>query len=384
MKRNVLVWAIGLAVLSYPAWAAAPAEIEVQGLYEGTSKDAKGETKLEVRVVAQGDGNYRVLVRQFLGDDKIARAELTAKAAGDTVNIAGKAGDVEWKGTYAAGAFKGECGAGATFEIKKIERKSPTLGKKPPEGAIILLGDKGVEKMVRGNGAEWYLGDMSKHGWPVWEVPSYIISQKDPPEWPTPEKPLPVGWTMSKERRRADMVIGVGEDGSIQVPKGGMGSKDQVDGSFDLHVEIMNPFQPKEHSQGRGNSGCFLPNGEEIQVLDSFGECTYLGGGAGGFYRYHDPHCMEVIEAVGNKSENKFNLASNPPGTWQTYDVEYRVEKKDGSYVGKPRITMYQNGIKVHENCEMKTAARKGGFHFQDHGNPVRYRNVWVMPLPEK
>jgi hypothetical protein len=384
MKRMASVLAAGLVLLSSAAWAAAPAEIEVQGLYEGTAKGANGETKLEVRVVGQGEGRFKVLVRQFLGDDKIARAELTARTAGDEVAITGKAGDAEWKGTYAAGAFKGECGAGLTFEIKKIDRKSPTLGKKPPEGAIIMLGEKGVEKMVRANNAEWYLGDMSKHGWPVWEVPTYIMTEKDPPEWPTPEKPLPAGWTLSKERRRADMVIGVGEDGSIQVPKGGMSSKDQVEGSFDMHIELMNPFQPKDHSQGRGNSGCYMPNGDEIQVLDSFGECTYTGGGATGFYKYHDPHCMEVIESIGNKSENKFTLASNPPGTWQTYDIEYRVEKKDGKYVGKPHVTVYHNGIKVHENCEMKNDAHKGGFHFQDHGNAVRYRNIWVMPLPEK
>jgi hypothetical protein len=224
---------------------------------------------------------------------------------------------------------------------------------------------------------------MSQHGWPVWEAPVRIVSEKEPKEWPTADKPLPEGWKLSTEHRRADSVIGVDKDGSFQVPKAGMNSKEQVEGSFDMHVELMNPFLPKDHSQGRGNSGCYLPNGEEIQVLDSFGECTYTGGGAGGFYNYHDPHCMETIDSIQGK-ENKFTLASNPPGTWQTYDIEYRVEKKDGKYVGKPKVTMYHNGIKVHEDCEMRNPAKKGGFHFQDHGNAVRYRNVWVMPLPEK
>src|SRR5258706_9327368 len=114
MRRGIWAAVIWLVFMSR-VWAAAPAEIDVQGLYEGTAKDAKGETKLEVRVVAQGGGNYRVLVRQFLAEDKIARAELIAQTTGESVALAGKAGEVEWKGTYAPGAFKGECGPGATF-----------------------------------------------------------------------------------------------------------------------------------------------------------------------------------------------------------------------------------------------------------------------------
>jgi len=375
---------VAMVVLAGTAWGGTPSEAEVQGLYEGTSKSPNGECKLEVRVVAQGGGAYKVFVRQFLAEDKIARAELAGRTAGEAVTFTGKGGEVEWKGEYAAGGFKGECGAGGTFEIKRVEKKSPTLGKKPPEGAVVLLGDKGVAEMVRANGAEWYLGDMSKQGWPVFEVPIYTVSEKDPAEWPSAEKPLPKDWVLSKERRRADVVIGVGEDGSIQVPRGGMNSKPQFEGSFDAHVEFVNPLQPKDHSQGRGNSGCYLPNGEEIQVLDSFGEATYLGGGCGGFYKYHDPHCMEEIESLKGKTESKFTLASLPPLTWQTYDIEYRVEKKDGKWAGKPRVTVYHNGIKIHENCETKNDARKGGFHFQDHGNAVRYRNIWVLPLGQK
>ncbi|MCY3021611.1 MAG: DUF1080 domain-containing protein [Planctomycetota bacterium] len=382
MAQRFAAFVAGVALMGM-AWAGTP-EMEVQGLYEGAGKDAKGEFKLEVRVVGQGDGKYKVLVRQLLADNTISRVELAGKTAGDAVTFAGSAGDVEWKGVYAAGVIKGEIGAGGTFEIKRVEKKSPALGKKPPEGAVILLGDKGVAEMVRANGADWYLGDMSKQGWPVFEAPVYTISEKDPAEWPSADKPLPTGWVLSKERRRADVVTGVGEDGSIQVPRAGMNSKQQVEGSFDLHVEFINPFQPKDHSQGRGNSGVFLPNGEEIQVLDSFGETTYTGGGCGGFYKYKDPDTMEVIESLKNKPENKFTLASYPPGTWQTYDVEYRVEKKDGKYAGKPRVTVYHNGINIHDKFETNSAARKGGFSFQDHGNPVRFRNIWVLPIEQK
>jgi len=353
----------------------------VQGLYEGALKDATGEFKLEVRVVAQGAGQYKVLVRQFLDADKIVRVELAGTTAGEAVSLAGKAGDVEWKGTYAAGEFQGECGPGGTFAIKRVERRSPTLGKQPPEGAIVLLNGKDFSELVRASGADWYLGDMSQDGWIIWEAPLYTRAPQDPAEWPSPDKPFPKDWTLSKERRRADTVVGIGEDGSIRVPKGGMNSQRTFDGSFDLHVEFLNPLMPTAHGQGRGNSGVYLPCGEEIQVLDSFGETTYTGGGCGGLYAYQDPATREVIDSLQDKPEHKFTLAALPPLTWQSYDIEYRVEKQDGKYVGKPRVTVYHNGIKIHDQFAVRSDARKGGFHFQDHGNPVRYRNIWVLPV---
>jgi len=141
---------------------------------------------------------------------------------------------------------------------------------------------------------------------------------------------------------------------------------------------------PNDRSQGRSNSGCYQANGDEIQVLDSFGMPTYEGGGCGGAYKYKDPDCMEVIESLKDQKENKFTLASLPPGQWQTYDVEYKVEKKDGKPTGKPKVTVLHNGIKIHDNFELHNDAKVGGLHFQDHGNAVQYRNIWVLPLPDK
>ena len=178
----------------------------------------------------------------------------------------------------------------------------------------------------------------------------------------------------------------LGDDGSIQVPGGGMTSKRSFEGSFDLHVEFMVPLMPSAHSQARGNSGVFLTNSDEIQVLDSFGDTTYVGGGCGGIYPYKDPDVMEVIESLKGKGDCKFTLASYPPLAWQTYDVQYRVAMKDGKPEGKPRVTVWHNGIKIHDNFEIRGAAipysPKGKFHFQDHGNPVRFRNIWVLPVP--
>jgi len=320
------------------ARAAAPSEAEVQGLYEGTGGDASGAFKIEARVVAQGNGNYDVFIRQMRGEGNLARVELKGKTEGGTVTLTGKAGAVQWKGNYAAGALKGECLPGGTFQIHHIDRKPPTLGKRPPQEAVILLAGRDFSEMVLQGGAKWDLRKLS-----------------------------------------------VGEDGSIQVPQGGMTSKRSFDGSYDLHVEFLIPLMPAAHSQGRGNSGVFLTNSDEIQVLDSFGDATYLGGGCGGIYAYKDPDTMEVIEALKGNPQCKFSLASLPPLAWQTFDVEYRTRTKDGKPVGKPRVTVWHNGIKIHDNVEIRGAvipySPKGKFHFQDHGNPVRFRNIWVLPV---
>jgi hypothetical protein len=320
------------------AQGAALSEAEVQGFYVGTGSDAVGEFKIEARIVAEGDGNFTVFVRQMRGQGQITRAELKGKTEVDTVTLTGKVGAVKWKGTYDSGSIKGTCLPGGTFEIHRIDKKSPTLGKKPPPGAIVLLDGKDFSEMVLSRGARW---DLDK--------------------------------------------LRVGEDGSIQVPRGGMTSKRSFEGSYDLHVEFLIPLMPKAHSQGRGNSGVFLTNSDEIQILDSFGDATYLGGGCGGIYAYKDPDTMETIESLKGNPQNKFSLASLPPLAWQTFDIQYRIQMKDGKAVGKPRVTVWHNGIKIHDNVEIRGAvipySPKGKFHFQDHGNPVRFRNIWVLPV---
>jgi len=318
-------------------FAAAPDEAVVQGLYEGTCTDASGNSTLEARVVAQGNGTYKVLARRDAAKKNITKIELSGKTEGEAVTFSGKAGDVEWKGSYASGSITGSIGEGNKFSLKRVERLSPSIGKKPPKGAVVLLDGKSLDEVTKVNKTDW-----------------------------------------SAEEKT------FGEDGSIQVPKSGMNSKRQFEGSFDLHVEFKCPLRSSAHSQGRGNSGVFLPSGDEIQVLDSFGEATYTGGGCGGFYKYKNPDTMEIIDSLGDKPDNKYNLSSAPPLQWQTYDVEYRVQKKDGKYAGKPRVTVYHNGIKIHDNVEIGRVAKSGNFHFQDHGNPVRYRNIWVVPVEEK
>jgi len=129
---------------------------------------------------------------------------------------------------------------------------------------------------------------------------------------------------------------------------------------------------PAATGQGRGNSGCYMPNGDEVQVLDSFGMTTYTGGGCGGLYKYKDPDAFDG-----------FSLASLPPLQWQCYDIDYRVDPPaaaDAKGKATAKITVIHNGIKIHDNAVLNNPAKPGRFQFQDHGNPVQYRNIWVVP----
>jgi hypothetical protein len=334
MVLGVVSWLAAGAGIGSTAYAA-PIEAQVQGLYEGVASDSTGDTKIEARLVAQGNGNYSVFIRQPDCKGNV-RAELAAETTSQRVILAGKAAGVEWKGIYLDGAIQGTYGHDGKFQASRVERKSPTLGKQPPQAAIVLLNGKDFSEIVQASGTEW---DMAK--------------------------------------------LEVGKDGSIQIPKGGMNSRRTILGSFDEHVEFQIPLMPTAHGQGRGNSGVFLPNHDEVQVLDSFGEVTYTGGGCGGLYCYKDPDAMETVESLKGNPECKFTLASLPPLTWQTYDIEYRV----GSNGGKPQVTVYHNGIKIHDKADLRSPpdvpeSPTGKLHFQDHGNPVRFRNIWVVPLP--
>jgi hypothetical protein len=144
-------------------------------------------------------------------------------------------------------------------------------------------------------------------------------------------------------------------------------------GDCSLHVEFLLPYMPDARGQGRGNSGLYLQGRYEVQMLDSFAlegkdnEC-------GGLYKIASP---------------KVNMCL-PPLTWQTYDVDFTAAKYDaeGRKTANARITVKHNGVAIHEDQELPgttTSAPKkeenspGPIYLQNHGNPVRYRNIWVV-----
>ncbi len=149
-------------------------------------------------------------------------------------------------------------------------------------------------------------------------------------------------------------------------------------GDVQLHVEWSSPTPPKGSGQGRGNSGIKLMGLYEVQVLDSYENSTYAVGQAGAVYGQYPPRVN----------------ASLPPGTWQSFDIIFRAPRfsPNGRLKAPARLTVFHNGVLIHNAVEVKgpTAGllRRYSMHdpklplmLQDHGDPVRYRNIWIREL---
>lgn len=155
-------------------------------------------------------------------------------------------------------------------------------------------------------------------------------------------------------------------------------SKDQF-GDVQLHVEWAEPVPAAGSSQGRGNSGVFLMGMFEVQVLDSFDNVTYADGQCSAVYGQYPPQVN----------------ACRPPGEWQTYDIIFHRPRYSEGKVSEPAyVTVLQNGVLTqdHQRIEGPTGHKivakypatfpeKGPISLQYHGNPVKYRNIWVRPL---
>jgi hypothetical protein len=169
-------------------------------------------------------------------------------------------------------------------------------------------------------------------------------------------------------------------DGVMEsVPGSGYVFTRQAFGDVQLHVEWSSPSKVEGRSQGRGNSGVFLMGLFEVQVLDSFENRTYADGQAAAVYGQYPP----LVNA------------SRGPGQWQSYDIIFHRAKFDarGDLTDKATITVLHNGVLVQDNThpfgptswilhhEYKDIGPKAPLSLQDHGNPVRYRNIWVREL---
>ena len=234
----------------------------------------------------------------------------------------GEAG-VAWTATIQGGVLRASpvAGKAGSVKLKKVRRKSPTLGKRPPRGAVVLLPITGGKPSL----AEW-----ENKAW----------------------KTLPGGV----------MVAGDGDNRTRR-----------QFGDVNLHVEFRVPYQPGNW-RDRGNSGVYLQDRYEVQILETFGLEPDAGIG-GAIYRLSSP---------------KVNAAL-PPLEWQTFDITFTAPrfKTDGTVEGPGKISVLHNGILIHDGVEVldqtgggpEGAVRKGPIRLQDHGHPVEFRNIWVVDL---
>ena len=171
-------------------------------------------------------------------------------------------------------------------------------------------------------------------------------------------------------------------DGYIEVvPHSGYIHTRQPFGDCQLHVEFAEPVPAVGEDQGRGNSGVFLMGLYEIQVLDSYQSKTYADGQASAVYAQFPPQVK----------------ASRPPGQGQTYDIIFHAPRFDqsGNLRHPARVTVLHNGVLVQDNVELSgptghhvrppytPGPDKLPLSLQDHGNPVRFRNIWIRELGE-
>jgi hypothetical protein len=164
------------------------------------------------------------------------------------------------------------------------------------------------------------------------------------------------------------------------VPKTGIIRTKDKFGDFQLHLEFATPEQVVGNGQGRGNNGVNIYGTYEIQVLDSYQNETYADGGASALYGQYPP----LVNA------------SRPPGEWQTYDIIFEGPRWDsnGKNTRKASVTVLHNGVVVHNKTEAfgstthrnfgnydKPGRTSGPIELYEHGNPVRFRNIWIREV---
>ncbi|HOJ67639.1 MAG TPA: DUF1080 domain-containing protein [Candidatus Hydrogenedentes bacterium] len=302
----------------------------VMGVYEGGFDDSGANLALRAQVVGEGKFQFRAVL--FVGQSGQAEERVEIKGKGkdgvasfngdSRVNALG--GQVAISGDIRDQVFKGTVKAGRKtlgFTLRRVFPEPPTRGMAPPEGAIVLYnGGDPVTNWVR----------------------------------------VPEAWCAE-------------EDGSMAVCGSSLMTR-QALGSGTYHVEFMTPYMPTERYQGRGNSGVYILGRYEIQVLDSFGTPPAWDL-CGGIYKQAVP----LVDAV------------LPPLQWQTYDITFTAPRFDekGNKTANARITVVHNGKVIHDNLEL-TGPTPGGLGdnevseaplmLQDHGNRVKYRNIWYVP----
>ena len=291
---------------------------EAEARAAGPDFDLQGEyadASLGAQVIALGDAKFRLVLHPGglpgAGWDKSAKTEVDG--ALDGTKAVFKSADGKLSAEVAANQLTGTDAQGKAIKLVKVFRQSPTLGAKPPSNAKVLFDGSHADA--------WQNGKLDER------------------------KLLRCG-TKSKDPHA----------------------------SGTLHIEFFLPFKPLGRGQDRANSGVYLQDRYEVQVLDSFGlkgennEC-------GGIYTKHKP---------------AMNLCF-PPLTWQTYDIDFTAAEYDasGTKTKDATLTVRHNGVLIHDHAPVNSATTAAGLkegptpgpiQLQDHGNPIYYRNIWWVP----
>jgi hypothetical protein len=227
-------------------------------------------------------------------------------------------------GLIAANPARGQYGDISELKIAKPEDKVDVKPVPPPQGAVVLFNGKSLDGWVQKDG-------------------------KTKPAW----KLL--------------------EGGIMQAQGADIITRAKFDGNFKLHVEFRVPYMPRAKGQARGNSGVYLQGRYEVQILDSYG------------LESKNNDCGAIYEVAAPRVN-----ACKAPTIWQSYDIEFHSPKcENGKKITPAQITVYQNGIKIHDQVEIPVNFTRAGMEtdpctpgpilLQYHGNPVQFRNIWLV-----
>ena len=309
--------------------------------------DGSDSGPLAAQVIALGEGGYRANFFDEFDTRAVALAVLEGRRDGTAVRFTGHGSSEGTSfevraaigGGKLAGTFKGP-GVDGGFVLERAIRLSPTLGAKPPAGAIVLFDGRNFRQ---------------------WEL---TPPRKKPGVDSQPAEPSrAVQWRLIKGR-------------AMEVnPRTGSIVTKRKFSDFKLHLEFRTPFMPDARGQKRGNSGVYLQGRYEVQVLDSYG-LEGMDNECGGIYKVGRP---------------LVNMCA-PPMQWQTYDITFYAPRFDGAGVKTKDacVTVVHNGVTIHENLQIpkptggaldSNVDQPGGIYLQDHGNPVQFRNIWLVEL---
>ncbi|HOE67265.1 MAG TPA: DUF1080 domain-containing protein [Candidatus Hydrogenedentes bacterium] len=311
-------------------------DLQSMGNYEGTCQDGKTNLPVTAQIVADGQGAFHGAITVECGKKGAVRWAVTGRRDGENPSIPftgslaaeslfpDKAGQINaLQGTIENGTFHGRIGGekGMAFSMKRAIKTSPTLGAKPPQGAIVL-----------------YAGGDPSDEW-----------TRFPQAW----QPI--------------------EDGAMQVSHSNLVSRKEF-GDVQLHVEFRTPFMPDARGQARGNSGVYVQGRYEIQVLDSFG-LPPSEGDCGGLYGMSVPATNASLPPTEWQT---YDIAFRAP----RFDANGNKTEDAAITVVHNGVTIHDNvrPSKATPGGVSDVEAAMGPILLQDHGNAVQYRNIWALP----